>query len=154
MREIDRATDIRERTQQPLPGRGGDADQLGQCHAGEPLHREVRPAVAVPRELVDGHDRGVIEPRLDPRLAQEPRVILVGRGAAHALDRDVAVDPPVMREHDLAHPTAPDHLAIGVDVVDTRLDVVRPSGVRTPTVHERLRLAVLIHHASIVQAGA
>ena len=45
-------------------------------------------------ELVDRHDRGVIEPRLDPRLAQEPLDVAGrGRGVAHALERDLAADP-------------------------------------------------------------
>ena len=75
---IARQTSTNARSRRGRLGSGA-VEQLGERDAGEPLHREVRPAVAVAAELVDRHDRRVIEARLDPRLAQEPADLDVGR---------------------------------------------------------------------------
>jgi len=54
----------------------------------------------------------MIEPRLDPRLAEEPRELLVvGGHRRHPLDRDLAPDPQILRRDDRAHAAAPDRLA-------------------------------------------
>ncbi len=54
----------------------------------------------------------VIEARLDARLAQEPLDVVLARLVdAQALDRDVAPDAAVVREHDLAHAALADHVA-------------------------------------------
>ena len=137
VREVDREADIDERAQQRLrDGRRceaagqaiGQHDRVArqrrlrelarlrqlrlQRGPREALHREVRPAVGVAPELVDRHDRGMVEARLDPRLAQEPRDRLARRRlGAHALDRDSPPEPRVARAQHLSHPAAPDHLA-------------------------------------------
>ena len=74
VRELDREADVDERAQAAAAaGRRLRRARLRERDAGEPLHREVRPAVRVGAELVHRDDRRVLEPRLDPRLAQEPR---------------------------------------------------------------------------------
>jgi hypothetical protein len=45
VRELDRVTDIDERTQQALAIRSRVGEQLAQRDAGEPLHRKVRATV-------------------------------------------------------------------------------------------------------------
>ena len=72
VRELDREADVDERAQQRLE-RPAIRQALGERDAREPLHREVRLALRIGAELVHRHDRRVIEARLDPRLAQEPR---------------------------------------------------------------------------------
>ena len=67
----------------------------------------------VAHELVDRHDRRVLEPALDPRLAQEPRDALRRRRRATRirLIATVAADLLVVRRDDLAHAAAAEHLA-------------------------------------------
>ena len=63
-------------------------------------------------DIVDRDDVGVIDERARPRLAREPRVVFFGGGQARGqhLQRDVAVEPRVVRPVDLAHPTLPDQV--------------------------------------------
>ena len=118
VRELDGAAHVDERAQQALAR--PRALRLRQRHAGEPLHREERQAPRVATDLVYGHDRRVLQARLDLRLAQEPRD-RVGRRrlAAHPLDRDVAADLVVMAEHDLAHAADAELLAQLVAAIAT-----------------------------------
>ena len=111
VRELDREAHVDERAQQRLH-RPALAELVVHRHADEPLHREVRRAVGVDVQLVHGDDGRVIEPRLDARLAKEPRDRRRVLGAAlHALDRDLAADARVRRREDLAHATLADQLA-------------------------------------------
>jgi hypothetical protein len=73
---------------------------------------------------VNGDDRGVIEATLDLRLAHEA-LDLARSGITddHPLDRDLTTDLAIVREHDLAHPAAGDHLA---DVVSITRRLERP----------------------------
>ena len=115
VRELDREADVGERAQQALPERlgvGASRGSVGERRAGELLHREERLAVAVAAELVDRHDRRVIEPALDLRLAQEP--LDQRRAPLAARIRLIATSRPICSsraEHDLAHPAAADQLA-------------------------------------------
>src|SRR6516162_2700393 len=61
------------------------------------------------RRLEIAMDRGMLEPRLDARLAQEARGRLVVGVAADALDRDVTPDLLIARDDDLAHAAGADH---------------------------------------------
>ena len=115
-RELDRETHVRERAQQATPRRdrilGLAVQQRAQHGAREALHHEERLARAVDAEIVDGHHRGVLEPALDPRLAYEARDRL-GTGVLRAdpLDRHLAPDLLVDRQHHLAHPAMAEELA-------------------------------------------
>jgi hypothetical protein len=103
----------REAGAQSLVGGGVAGEDLGQGHAGDPLHDEERPAGVVDAEIVDGHDRRVIEETLDPRLADEARDRLGGRALLRRqrLDRDLAADPGVEGDADLAHAALADQIA-------------------------------------------
>ncbi len=95
--EGDPAADVDERVQQRLERIRGESIQ--QCHAGEPLHDEVRPALGIVAELVHGHDRRVIEPSLDPRFPEEPRDGVLRRiRRPHSFNGDIAADVAIARE--------------------------------------------------------
>ena len=88
--ELDRPADIDEHAQQAVLRRAlGDASSEGL--AGDALHREERAVVLVDAELVDRHDRGMLEPGLDARLAQRcdrlAARIPVGRDGDHQVMR-------------------------------------------------------------------
>jgi hypothetical protein len=70
--EIDRAARVDERAQQLL-ARHVARDLFGQRRAGDAFHREVRLAVGIATDRVHGHDRRMLEPRLDLCFAQKPR---------------------------------------------------------------------------------
>src|SRR3954469_2544873 len=92
----------------------GDAEHLGhgrrpgvatlsQGLALDVLHDQVV-VVALVEHVVDPHDRRVVEPGGDPRLAAEPLAALRSLGVVvQALDRDQAIEAVVVRQHDLAH---------------------------------------------------
>ena len=114
--ELDREADVGERAEQPPPRRdlvfGAAAEpveQRGHRRALQPLHHEVRLAASIERQIVDRHHGGMLEAALHPRLAHESRQ-LIGRRrlCADPLDRDLAADLLVEREHDLAHPALPE----------------------------------------------
>jgi hypothetical protein len=69
-----------------------------------------RPAESRPSSCT-GHDRRVVEPRLNLRLAPEPRDRIRRQLAAHPLDRGRPPDPQIRGEQDLAHAAAPEDLA-------------------------------------------
>ena len=64
-----------------------------------------RPRVLVEAEVEDLHDVGVHEPRGGERLAAEARdeLRVVGEVLGEQLDRDVALQAAVEREHDGRH---------------------------------------------------
>jgi len=79
----------------------------------------------------------MLEPRLDPGLAQEPRrLVLAGMRRAQPLDRDIATDAQVVREHHFADAAAPDHLAH-----------------RVAGQHPRLRLAAVQASIAVAHEG-
>ena len=87
-------------------------DEVGQRRSGKLLHREERTTVGADAELVDRHDRGVIEAALDARLAEEPaHREFRGVAFAHALDRDLASDLNVPGREHLALAALADRLA-------------------------------------------
>ena len=114
VRELDREADVDERAQQ----RAAAARALARAASASvvPASRFIvkygRPVV-VAAELVDRHDRRVIEPRLDPRLAQEPRD-RARASASRCACRLIATSRPIRwscaRDH-LAHAAAADQLA-------------------------------------------
>lgn len=63
---------------------------------------------AVPGDVVDGHDVGVVERRGGTRLLLEPaRAVGVGReSGCQQLERHLAPQPPVFGEVNLAHPAS------------------------------------------------
>ena len=111
VRELDGQADLAERAQRALARRLLVRKLVAQRHSGEALHREVRAPVRIVAELVDRHDRGMIEAGLDPRLAKEPLDVGVARrGGVEPLERDVPPDPAVVSADDLSHPCLADHL--------------------------------------------
>src|SRR5205085_3695679 len=85
---------------------------VGERRACELLHHEERLAARSIPELVDRHDRWVLEPALDPRFAQESRDLFLARICkAQPLDRDLAADLLVARGEHLAHAAAAEDLA-------------------------------------------
>src|SRR3569832_2362984 len=126
VRELDREADIGERAQQARPRRDRALHQLRQRDAGEPLHREERAASVVGAEVVDRRDRGMIEPRLDPRLAQEPLDLGIRRRRrTQPLERDVAADAQVVSDQHFPEATAADDLT-------EHVTLERAGGVVTP----------------------
>jgi len=77
----------------------------------EPLHREEEPLLLGQAEIVDRHDRGVLELALHARLPQEPVAGELLDLGTHRLDRDVATDDLVAREPNLAHPALAEQAA-------------------------------------------
>ena len=157
VREVDREAHVDERAQQRR-ARRRIADLVAHRDPGEAFHREVRRAVGGAPEVVDRHDRRMFEPRLDPRLAQEPRERIFARGArAQPLERDVAPDARVVREQDLAHPAAAEH---GARLVAGRRAGIaadrirhRVAGLGAPG-RERRRVAVVVASHAVGFRGA
>src|SRR5580704_16924927 len=111
VRELDREAHVDECAQEWLD-RAMCREPRRERRTGESLHREVRQALRIATELVDRHDRGMVEARLDLCLADEPRDGFGARRlAAHPLERDLALDPVIVRRDDLAHPAATEELA-------------------------------------------
>src|SRR5262249_40426566 len=109
--------------------------------------------------------RRMIEACLDPRLAQEPRdLVLARRRGTQALDRDVAVELGIVREQDLAHAADADRRAelvagegrprCAVDPAGGRGDEVGPRGRyqrrRLDRGHVARRIVVTAVHGAIV----
>ena len=83
-------------------------------------------------EIMHGDDRRMLEPALDVRLEQESRDRgVVALLLTHQLDRDLAVDADVVREANLAHPTAAEHAAELVACFELGLDRSARVGHRT-----------------------
>jgi hypothetical protein len=77
--------------------------------------------VAVVDDVVDGHDRRVLEAALHLRLAHEPRQLFLRRLlAAHPLERHLATDAIVEREQHLAHPALPERVADRIATAELR----------------------------------
>ena len=81
----------------------GEVEQLVEREAVDVLHDEER-LVGVGLEVVDGHDRGVVEQRGGAGLGESRRVVehLPARveREREALDRDAPLHARVPREHD------------------------------------------------------
>ncbi len=88
-----------------LGGRRRRADDLVERAALHELHRVVRIAVGPAPDLVDRHDRRVLQVRGDQRLAREPRDD-VGVVDEDFLERDDAVRARIARAEHAAEPTA------------------------------------------------
>ena len=113
--ELDREADVDEPREDlaawPLLAHGlllrAIREHIGERRAGQSLHHEVRVAVPIDAEIVDRHDRRMLEPTLDVRLAKESRdrfrVAPLGEQDLH---RDLAIDARVVREPYLAHAAA------------------------------------------------
>ena len=123
---------------QPLLQRRRVEDQLLERAARDQLHRVERLARGQPSRLVDGHDRRMLQPRRDRRLAQEARLedalprharrVAIGRVldgapqrigrrrrrrlvvADHHLERHVAAHLLVGGAKDLAHASGAERL--------------------------------------------
>ena len=115
VRELDRETDIGEGAQEApshehlvLLAGAQALQELGHRGPLQPLHHEVRLATPIDREIVNGDDRRMLEPPLHSRLAHEPGQLVGGRRLRpDPLDRHLATDLLVEREHDLAHAALP-----------------------------------------------
>ena len=85
------------------------AEHFVQRPAPNALHGEVLVAVGSYAEIVDRHDRGVLELALDLRLEEESRAELLVPGdlRANDLHRDRAPDARVFAERDLPMPPWP-----------------------------------------------
>src|SRR5262249_10522197 len=96
---------------EPLVERLALVDLGGQRRAAEQRHREERLAGAEASGLVHADDRGMLEPRGQPRSALEPANERRARDIADAgrglLDRDEPAEPAVERAKDPAHSAAP-----------------------------------------------
>ena len=119
VREVDRRGRPR-RTRAAGAARGARRvrEQLGERHAGEPLHREVRAAVAVAAELVDRRRSPGCSRRAWMRASRRKRLTSASVGA-RARSRLIATSrpmPAVVRGDDLAHAALADHLAERVAV--------------------------------------
>ena len=82
VREVDRETDLHERAEQlvqRVDARGGlvaaaeGVDHVLHGRAADALHREEGVSLAVHAEVVDGHDRRMLELALHASLANEAR---------------------------------------------------------------------------------
>ena len=108
VRRVQRARELPDqrhrplRRQRPLP-----TQQLRQVDAVDEPHRDVQQPVRLAR-LVDRDDRGVLDRRRQPRLAQEPLAIgaVVGERRPQQLQRDLAPEPQVLGAVDDAHSAA------------------------------------------------
>ena len=130
VRELHREADVDERAQHALLGRLV-AIRHERCErgAGDLLHHEERQVVVVAADLVDRHDRGMLEPALHRRFAQEPRDRALARvRRTHPLDRDVAADLLVARGHHLAHATLADPPPESIALRDDRIARLGPIG--------------------------
>ena len=80
-------------------------NELPQGLALDELHAQERRCVRA-ADVVHRHDRGMVERRRGPRfLLEASQAITVGRvSGGQDLDRDVATEPRVVRQIDVAHP--------------------------------------------------
>ena len=116
---VRRGDDVRH--QRETPGDlGSRSDELLERSAGDLAHHVERRAVRRDSGVVDGHDRRMLEPRGDPRLALESRD-RVGIERQRLLHRDGATEHGVRRLDDAAHPAARDLLVHGVAPVGRHL---------------------------------
>jgi hypothetical protein len=157
--ELDRIANIDEPGQQhpPWPARCDPGvvrracEDVGQRHAGEALHREEQMAGLVDPEIVNRNDRRVLQQPLHARFAQKSRAqICIAIGIAEHLDRDVATEPRVARDANLAHAAAPDEHTQRVAIgrwTQRRCAAVARTGRRLEAA-ERQRLEPRLHLAS------
>jgi hypothetical protein len=75
MRECDRLADVDESSQQrsPTPPWPRLRNDLGERRAGQAFHHEESATVVIRPDVVDRHDRGVLEPALHARFPTKPR---------------------------------------------------------------------------------
>jgi hypothetical protein len=104
VRRLESLGDLAAQVERFLDGQGAARDPLGEVLARHQLEHEIRAAPGLVH-LVDLRDVGMVQGREDPRLALEaPQAILVGRQRVREhLDRDLALQPRVLRAVDLAH---------------------------------------------------
>ena len=106
----DGVADLREQRQ---PGLDAQVVAVGVGRDGlafHVLHREEGAPVVRCPAIQEPRDAGVLQPREDPPLGAEPREEAVRQPGAHELERDPLLERPVgaLRQHDGAHPAAPD----------------------------------------------
>src|SRR5690606_3204009 len=89
-------------------------DDLVERATEDLLHREVHAAVGRIADVVDRHDRGVLEAALDPRLANEACAGAgpAGPRATDDLERDPPTDVAVVAGPHLAHAAASEHAPV------------------------------------------
>ena len=91
---------------------------VAQVLAAHELRDQVRPTADL-SDVIDRHHVGVVQPRERPGFAQETNAELARVAIARGdhLERDLAVEHPIVREVDLAHATATQARAHFVAVV-------------------------------------
>ena len=130
-------------------------DDVREGDAADGLHREVGGAVGALADVVDRHDRRMLELTLDPRLAEEPRAQLgVSRSVgSQLLARDATTDPRVDLRADDSHAAAAELAVwlVSLGVGGTRRDRVarggRRAGVRIQ--HRREPVDLGVHGSTI-----
>ena len=113
VRELDREADLTKRSEQLVPREASQVvrvalaealEHVRQGLASDALHREERRPVRPPAEVVDRHDRRVLELPLHARLADEQRLRSFGADLRQQrLSGDVATDAVVKLKNDLPH---------------------------------------------------
>ena len=124
--------------------------QAAEVLAAHELHHEVRGAVGERPVVENRHDRRVLQPRDELRLAAESvaRVRVAQKLGAYDLDRHVALQPDVARPVHRAHPTAANPLVEAELAVDDAGDS-RYANERGPVRRAELRSVAVLAAAAL-----